>query len=306
MAGSGRVSLMRTPSQLCAQVYYCLTRDETRCESPHARVLSHLTGAWPLTSTSASSKVRVGKILVDRISLDEMLRLVKMALESRIPRTILNANANAVTLAQAHQSFAGAMAKADVIFCDGYGVYLAAQVLGAAIPERFTYADINEKLARVCHSAGGSLFLLGAKDGVAARAARNLEAAVPGLRVYSHHGYFPKDDQSSREVIDILNRSGASMLFVGFGMPLQELWITKYRAELEAIVVLSVGAALDYAAGVVSRGPRLLTQHGFEWLARLAIEPRRLWRRYLLGLPEFGLLVARQWMSQRLQLRGES
>jgi N-acetylglucosaminyldiphosphoundecaprenol N-acetyl-beta-D-mannosaminyltransferase len=234
-----------------------------------------------------------------------MLSVMAAALESGTRKTIFNANAYAVTVAEKNPSFATALAKADVVFCDGFGVYVAARLMGEPIRERFTYADINGKIAQVCHSKGGSLFLLGAKKGVADRAARKLEAAVPGLRVYSHHGYFEKNGESSREVIDIINRSGASVLFVGFGMPLQELWITSYREQLRPLVVFSVGGALDYAAGL-ARGPRFLTQYGFEWLARLIIEPRRLWRRYLLGLPEFALLVARQRLSTRPRLRAQS
>jgi len=255
---------------------------------------------------SASSRVRVGKVLVDRMSLEDVLRVMAGALESGTRKTILNANAFAVTLAEKNTAFAKALAQADVVFCDGFSVYVASRLLGAPIPERFTYGDITEKLAEVCHSRGGSLFLLGAKEGVAEKAARNLEMAVPGLKVHSHHGYFAKNDASSRHVIDIVNQSGATVLFVGFGMPLQELWITSYRAQLRPLVVFSVGAAIDYAAGTVRRGPRWLTQYGFEWLARLAIEPRRLWKRYLVGLPEFALVVGRQWISARPRLGMES
>ncbi len=150
------------------------------------------------------------------------------------------------------------------------------------------------------------MFFLGAREGVAGEAARKLEAAVPGLKVHSHHGHFDKNDASSREVIEMVNRSGASVLLVGFGMPLQEIWITRHRAELKPLIVFSVGALFDYAAGNVVRGPRWLTQHGFEWMTRLVIEPRRLWRRYLLGLPEFGLLVLRQRVAARARLRAEN
>ena len=244
--------------------------------------------------------------MVDRISLKDMLRVVTDALDNGTRQTVLNANANAVTLAEANPSFATAMAKADVIFCDGFGVYVASRILGSPIPERITYADFTEKLALACQAKGASMFFLGAKEGVAAQAARILSAAIPGLKVHSHHGYFEKNNQSSREVIDIINQSGAKVLLVGFGMPLQELWITTYREQLRPLVVFSVGAAFDYAAGNVARGPRWLTQYGFEWLARLAIEPRRLWRRYLLGLPEFALLVGRQWISARPILRTEN
>ncbi len=149
------------------------------------------------------------------------------------------------------------------------------------------------------------MFFLGAKDGVAAEAARKLESAIPGLRVSSYHGHFQKDDLSSREVIDRVNQSGAGVLLVGFGMPLQEDWITQHRERLNPTIVFSVGAMFDYVAGNAVRGPRWLTQHGFEWLTRLVVEPRRLWRRYLLGLPAFALLVGRQWMNTRPNVRTE-
>jgi N-acetylglucosaminyldiphosphoundecaprenol N-acetyl-beta-D-mannosaminyltransferase len=239
------------------------------------------------------------------MSLADMLRFVTSSLGSRTAKTVLYANSYAVTLAEADPMFAAAMGKADVIFCDGFGVYLASRVLGGSIPERFAWPDWIDRLGAVSRDSRASMFFLGAKEGVAREAARKLESAVPGLCVHSHHGHFPKDDASSRAVIDVVNQSGAAVLLVGFGMPLQELWITKYRAELEPRIVFSVGAMFDYVAGNVVRGPRWLTQHGFEWLTRLMIEPRRLWRRYLLGLPEFALLVGRQRIGERPRLRPE-
>ena len=254
---------------------------------------------------SPSSKVRIGRVSVDRMSVDDTLRFVTNSLVSRTAKTVFYANSYAITLAEADPSFAEAMGKADAIFCDGFGVYVASRVLGGSIPERFAWPDWIERLGAVCRDNGASMFLLGAKEGVAAEAARKLELAIPGLRVHSHHGHFPKNDASSREVIDIVNGSGAAVLLVGFGMPLQEVWITQHREKLQPTIVFSVGAMFDYVAGNVVRGPRWLTQHGFEWLTRLAIEPSRLWRRYLLGLPEFALLVGRQWMNARPRLRTE-
>jgi N-acetylglucosaminyldiphosphoundecaprenol N-acetyl-beta-D-mannosaminyltransferase len=252
---------------------------------------------------STFSKARIGKIPVDRISLDDMLSDVSDALRSHHAKTIFYANSYAVTLAEDEPSFAAAMGKADAVFCDGFGVYAASRVLGNAVPQRFAWPDWIERLGATCRDNGASMFFLGAREGVAGEAGRRLELAVPGLRVHSHHGHFAKDDESSRAVIDAVNSSGAAVLLVGFGMPLQELWITKHRADLQPTIVFAVGAMFDYVAGNVVRGPRWLTAHGFEWLTRLAIEPRRLWRRYLLGLPEFALLVGRQWVSARPRLR---
>src|SRR3954462_612089 len=294
---------MQSPSQLCARLYYCQTRGSMKCGARRARARVLSTGNPPPTDMSTSSKARIGKIRVDRISLEHMLSGIADAIVSKKSRTIFYANSYAVTLAEQEPSFAAAMGKADAVFCDGYGVYAASRVLGAPVPERFAWPDWIEQLGAICRDRGASMFFLGAREGVAAEAGRRLELAVPGLRVHSHHGHFAKDDESSRAVIDAVNSSGAAVLLVGFGMPLQELWITKHRAELQPTIVFAVGAMFDYVAGNVVRGPRWLTQHGFEWLTRLAIEPRRLWRRYLLGLPEFGLLVGRQWMSARFRPR---
>ena len=234
------------------------------------------------------------------------MRSLTNAIRSRTPQTVFYANSYAVMLAEEDPAFAAAMGKADAIFCDGFGVYLASRILGSSIPQRFAWPDWIEQLGVVCRDEGVSMFFLGAKEGVAADAAKKLELAVPALRIDSHHGHFSKDDASSREVIDLVNRSGAGVLLVGFGMPLQEKWITEHRQHLQPLVVFSAGAMFDYVAGNVRRGPRWLTHYGFEWLTRLVIEPRRLWRRYLLGLPEFALLVSRQWIAARPRLGTQS
>lgn len=248
---------------------------------------------------SVFSRVRIGKICVDRMSLADMLRTVSDALGGRTSKTVFYANSHGVTLAEENPAFAAAMATADAILCDGFGVYVASRLLGGPVPQRFAWPDWLDQLGEACRAREASMFFLGAREGIAAEAARRLEAAVPGLRVHSHHGHFDKDDASSGSVIERVNQSGALVLLVGFGMPLQEIWISRHRAELKPLVVFSVGALFDYAAGNVVRGPRLLTQHGFEWLTRLVIEPRRLWRRYLIGLPEFAWLVLQQRIAGR-------
>ena len=235
-----------------------------------------------------------------------MLRVVSAAIQSQTRRTIFYANSHAVNLAESDAQFAAAMNHADIVYCDGFGAYFASRVLRAPIPERFTLPDWVEPLGVACRDSGSSMFFLGGREGVAEKAANNVEMAVPGLRVDAHHGHFPKDDASSRRVIQLVNTSGAKVLLVGFGMPLQEIWIDRYRDELAPTVVVGIGAALDYIAGHVARGPTWLTAHGFEWLTRLVVEPRRLWRRYLLGLPEFALLVARQRMSAAPKLHAHS
>jgi N-acetylglucosaminyldiphosphoundecaprenol N-acetyl-beta-D-mannosaminyltransferase len=132
---------------------------------------------------------------------------------------------------------------------------------------------------------------------VAEKAAAVLQAQVPTLRVVgTHHGYFEKSPghPDNDAVVQAINAARPDMLIVAFGMPTQEQWLHENWARLEAGAALTVGAAFDYLAGEVQRGPRWMTDHGLEWLSRLVVEPRRLWRRYLLGNPLFLWRVVRQ------------
>jgi N-acetylglucosaminyldiphosphoundecaprenol N-acetyl-beta-D-mannosaminyltransferase len=99
-------------------------------------------------------------------------------------------------------------------------------------------------------------------------------------------------------VLQEINASSPDILLIGLGMPLQEYWLMENRHDLNAGVVLTGGAVFDYVSGRLRRGPRLLTESGFEWLARLLIEPRRLWRRYIVGNPLFLLRVLKQRLSR--------
>jgi N-acetylglucosaminyldiphosphoundecaprenol N-acetyl-beta-D-mannosaminyltransferase len=114
-----------------------------------------------------------------------------------------------------------------------------------------------------------------------------MSARYPGLEIAgTHHGYF-KPGREERDVIDAINRSGAEILFVAFGVPLQEIWIERNRHRLKPSVVIGVGGLFDYYSGRIPRAPLALRRTGLEWLWRLAMEPGRLWRRYLLGNAEF-------------------
>jgi N-acetylglucosaminyldiphosphoundecaprenol N-acetyl-beta-D-mannosaminyltransferase len=179
---------------------------------------------------------------------------------------------------------------------------LAARLLGGRIPERITYADWAWRLAAFAEAEGLSLFLLGARPGVAEVAARRLRALHPDLDIAGvSHGHFDHEPGSPQNeaVLREVNAARPDILLVGLGMPLQERWLMENRRRIEAGVALTGGAVFDYLSGGLRRGPRVLTDNGFEWLARLIIEPRRLWRRYLLGNPLFLLRVLGQLSGAR-------
>jgi N-acetylglucosaminyldiphosphoundecaprenol N-acetyl-beta-D-mannosaminyltransferase len=219
---------------------------------------------------------------------------------------VLNVNAHCLNLCYEDPELRGFMNGAEVVFCDGAGVMLAARILGKRIPQRITYADWIWQLADFAAAQGFSLYLLGARPGVAQEAARRLGERYPGLRIAgTRHGYFERGAGSAAVVRDI-NAATPDILLVGLGMPLQERWLMENWQRLDVRVALTGGAVFDYASGRSRRGPRLLRDNGFEWLARLLAEPRRLWRRYLLGNPLFLLRVLRQRLGSHMPPDGGS
>ncbi len=221
-----------------------------------------------------------------------------MLAQATPPRRVMYANAHAINLAQHDHRFRDTLNAADIVFCDGSGVQWAARMLGGHLPERMTPPDWIAAFLRDCGSQQWGIFLLGAAPGVADAAADKLAAVCPGLACTSQHGFFGDDETS--QVIASINASGAQVLLVGMGMPKQEAWVTENAHRLNVSTILTVGALFDYIAGSVPRGPKWMTDHGLEWLARLMIEPRRLGKRYLLGNPLFVMHVFRQ----RLRMLG--
>ncbi len=241
----------------------------------------------------------ISGVQIHPIRLAELLVWIEQAIHTQQRVLITYANIHAINLAQHHAPFREALNSADVVFCDGQGLRIGAALLGYAIPERFTPPDWIDALAASCAAHRARIFLLGGRPGVAEEAARRLSDRHPGLSVAIHHGYVrdsPDDEESALAAISAFQ---PSLLLVGMGMPLQECWIIAHREQIDVPVIVTVGALFDYVAGEVARGPHWLTDNGFEWLCRLWYEPRRLWRRYLLGNPMFLFLIARQWVAER-------
>jgi N-acetylglucosaminyldiphosphoundecaprenol N-acetyl-beta-D-mannosaminyltransferase len=237
---------------------------------------------------------------VDPITVAELHAEIARLLRGGRLGLVLNVNAHCLNLCYRDRALRDSLNGADVVFCDGVGIMLAARILGGRIPARITYAAWIWQLADFAAAEGFSLYFLGARPGVAQEAARRLRERYPGLRIVGvRHGYFDHSAGSAENeaVLEEINAAAPDILLVGLGMPLQERWLTENRQRLDAGVALSCGAVFDYTSRRVSRGPRLLTEGGFEWLARLLREPRRLWRRYLLGNPLFLLRVVRQLLS---------
>ncbi len=250
----------------------------------------------------AEDRVEVLGVSVDPLTVEELHAEIGREIRAGGHALVLNANVHCLNLSYADPELRSFLNEAEVVFCDGAGVMLAARLLGRRIPERITYADWIWRLASYATAEGFTLYLLGARPGVAEKAAEKLKERYPSLQVAGiHDGYFDRSAGSpeNEAVIKEINAVAPDILLVGFGMPLQERWLMENWRRIDANVALTGGAVFDYVSGGLRRGPRVLTDNGFEWLARLMVEPRRLWRRYVVGNPIFLLRVLRQRLGQR-------
>jgi N-acetylglucosaminyldiphosphoundecaprenol N-acetyl-beta-D-mannosaminyltransferase len=197
-------------------------------------------------------------------------------------------NAHVLNQTFTNPALRAALQASDLVYCDGYGVRLAARMIGLPVPHRMTGADWVWGVAALCQDSGRSLYLLGSDPGSSSEAAATLRRWYPRLDVRgTHHGYFELGSPHSERVLEHIAEHRPDILLVGMGTPQQELWVDRYGDRIEARVIWTVGALFDYLSGRTPRAPHWLADHGLEWVFRLAIEPRRMWRRYLLGNPAF-------------------
>lgn len=249
--------------------------------------------AWPLIP-NGWSRTRLLGIRIDRLRLGQLLDAAMSAAQNSIAITIFYVNIHCFNVAAGDPVYARILDDADIVYCDGTGVRIAAGLVGRPIPARMTGADWIWDLARMAAERGLSVFMLGSSPGSAEAAAAALTARFPSLAIAgTASGY-----GAGGTVIEHINASGADLLLVGMGTPRQEKWIAAHRGQIDVPVVWAVGALFDFVSGRIRRGPRWLTDHGMEWACRLAAEPRKLWRRYLIGNPQFFARVLRHhWLD---------
>jgi N-acetylglucosaminyldiphosphoundecaprenol N-acetyl-beta-D-mannosaminyltransferase len=215
--------------------------------------------------------------------------------DTEASRSIFYLNVHTWNLVRDNPDLCRALREADVVYCDGYGIRLGAWILGESLPTRMTAGDFLGDVCRRYVADGRSIYILAGEEGVAESAARQLEKGFPQLKIVGfHHGYLNTEEEAAK-VIDEIRRLGPDLLIVGMGSPQQELWIIRNLDTLNVKVGWAVGALFDFVIGKVPRAPQWLAAYGFEWLYRLMMEPRRLWRRYMVGNVRFlaAVLAAR-------------
>lgn len=233
-------------------------------------------------------------------SLDALLDAAGEAIRKRrSPFTCACANPHSLVVAQQDEMFRLALQSCSAVIADGAGVKLAGRLFVVDVGPRITGMDFFLALMRQLDANGGKVFFLGSVEPVLARIEARIAKEFPRLRVDSFSppfGAWTADVQA--EVMRRIRASGADVLWVGMTAPKQEKWIHAHADECGVPVVAAIGAVFDYYAGTVRRAPDWVCSLGFEWLYRLAGEPKRLWRRTVISAPHFAwLLLRHHWRS---------
>jgi N-acetylglucosaminyldiphosphoundecaprenol N-acetyl-beta-D-mannosaminyltransferase len=172
---------------------------------------------------------------------------------------------------------------------DGMPMVWCGRVAGARSMTRVYGPDLMERVVEMSQETGWSHFLYGAAPEVVDELEKNLLSKYPSIRIAGTHSppFRALEDAEVLSDVKMLNSSGANIIWVGLSTPKQERWMARFRPLLDAEVIVGVGAAFDIHAGKLRQAPRWMQRSGLEWLFRLLIEPRRLWRRYLSNNPRF-------------------
>lgn len=202
---------------------------------------------------------------------------------------VVTPNPEFILAAEKDAAFRQVLNEADLVLADGIGVVYSAKLQGTPLKGRVPGIEFAADMLACLNRTGGRLYLLGAKPGVAEKAAKKLQAQHPGLRIAgTRDGYFQED----APVVEAIRESGADVVFVCLGAPKQEKWMKKNGEATGAKLLLGIGGALDVFSGEVKRAPRAFQKLGLEWFYRLITNPSRAGR--MMKLPLFLVHVAKE------------
>jgi len=238
-------------------------------------------------------------IPVDSLTMNETIQLVDDSIQQNKHINHVVINAGKVVSMQTDQQLFESVASCDIINADGQSIVWAARFLGKNLPERVAGADLMQYLVHLASVKGYKCFFFGAKEEVVKKivdiySEKYGQSIIAGYR----NGYFTKEEEPV--VAKQIAESGAQLLFVAITSPRKENFMYEYRDILSNVnFTMGVGGTFDVIAGFTKRAPLFMQNIGMEWFYRLMQEPRRMWKRYLIGNSKFIYLVIRAKISHR-------
>lgn len=231
------------------------------------------------------SRIKFLNTEIDNLTMSEAIEKIDKLIISRKPSYVVTPNVDHIVKLEKDKEFKEVYKNADLILTDGMPLIWISKMKSTPIKEKVSGSDLFPKVCKLASKKSYKMFLLGAVEGVAVKAAQNLQERYNGLNVvgtYSPSYGFEKKEDEIEKIIKMINETKPDILAVGLGAPKQEKFIYKFKDRLNVPVSLAIGASIDFEAGNIRRAPKCMQKCGLEWLYRLCKEPRRMYKRYLI------------------------
>ncbi|BCZ48249.1 acetyl-mannosamine transferase [Clostridium gelidum] len=231
------------------------------------------------------SRIKFLNTEIDNLSMSEAIEEIDKLVVNRKSSYVVTPNVDHIVKLEKDEEFKEVYKNADLILTDGMPLIWISKMKFTPIKEKVSGSDLFPRVCELAAKKSYSMFLLGAAEGVAAKAAENLKEKFSGLNIvgsYSPSYGFEKKEDEIEKIIKIINEVKPDILAIGLGAPKQEKFIYKYNKRLNVPVSLAIGASIDFEAGNIERAPKFMQKCGFEWFYRLCKQPKRMFKRYLI------------------------
>jgi glycosyltransferase, WecB/TagA/CpsF family len=217
--------------------------------------------------------------------MDESIDYIDKLIKRKKNSYVVTPNVDHIVKLENDSEFLEVYNNADLVLTDGMPLVWISKFLKTPIKEKVSGSDLFPKVCKLADEKGYSIFLLGAAEGIAIKAAENLKNKYKNLNIvgtFSPSYGFEKSKSEIEEIIKKVNEAKPDILAVGLGAPKQEKFIYKYKNKLNVPISLAIGASIDFEAGNIERAPKWMQKSGLEWFYRFLKEPKRMFKRYFI------------------------
>ncbi|MGG3445504.1 glycosyltransferase [Bacillus cereus] len=247
-----------------------------------------------------NTRINMMNFNVDNLSMQETLLKIEEIIKERQPTQHVVVNASKAVMIQKDEKLRSIINECPLINADGQSIVWASKFLGKPLAERVAGIDLMEEIIQLSAKKGYSIYFFGAKEEVVKEVVKLYEYKYPTLKVAGYrNGYFKEED--NEKIVSDIKNSNADILFVAFSSPKKEYWLKSFCNEMNVPFQMGVGGSFDVVAGITKRAPRWMQKVGMEWFYRFMQEPKRMWKRYLIGNLKFVSYVVREkWGNSKL------
>jgi len=243
-------------------------------------------------------RIKLFGIYIDNLTIDETLKKIKQFIQEETPHQHVVVNSDKILKAQKDNNLRKIINNCDLINSDGMAVVWSSKILGKPLKERVAGIDLFFKLIEEATYNKWKVYFLGAEEKVINKVVRKFKIIYPELTIVGHrNGYWNND----KEVTYIIKESKPDILFIGISSPKKEIFLSRHLREINVPFVMGVGGTFDIIAGKTKRAPFWMQKIGLEWFFRLIQEPKRLWKRYLIGNTIFIFIVLKELIKKYLK-----